>query len=251
MRNAMKTGGLVLGAMMAAMMLFTAGCTNRDDWSRRVSDAAAGLAGQGKLGEADIVAGLKEALQVGTQRAVRLLGRNGGYLNDLQVRIPVPESLRGVENTLRDLGQGKAVDNFITSLNRAAERAAPEAVGIFAEVIRGMTLDDARNILNGPDDAATRFFRQRSEASLTGKLRPVIEQATAQVGVTSSYKDMLRRAGPLASLVSKDAQDIDGYVTARALDGLFLKLAAEEKLIRENPAARTTELLRKVFGGKG
>ncbi|PKM45389.1 MAG: DUF4197 domain-containing protein [Gammaproteobacteria bacterium HGW-Gammaproteobacteria-1] len=249
MRNALKGGGLAL--VVVVMLLATTGCTNRDDWSRRVSDAAAGLAGQGQLGEADIVAGLKEALQVGTQRAVRLLGRNGGYLNDVQVRIPVPKSLQGMEKTLRDLGQGKAVDDFIASLNRAAERAAPEAVDIFVQVIRSMTLEDARNILNGPDDAATRFFRQRSETALTGKLRPVIAQATARVGVTSSYKDMLRRAGPLASLAGKDAQDLDGYVTARALDGLFLKLAAEEKLIRENPAARTTELLRKVFGGKG
>ncbi len=246
MRNAMK-----LWLVTTLLMLLIAGCTNRDDWSRRISDAAASAAGQGKLGEAEIIAGLKEALQVGTQRAVQLLSKDGGYLNDLQVRIPVPESLRGVERTLRDLGQGKAVDGFITTLNRAAERAVPEAVDIFVDVISSMTLEDARNILNGPDDAATRFFRQRSEVRLSDRLRPVIERATAQVGVTSSYKDMLRRAGPLASLVDKEAQDIDGYVTARALDGLFHKLAAEEKLIRDNPAARTTELLRKVFGSKG
>ncbi|MEW6648486.1 MAG: DUF4197 domain-containing protein [Pseudomonadota bacterium] len=238
-------------AVMLCVVLVAAGCTNRDDWSRRISDAAAGVAGQGKLGEAEIVAGLKEALQVGTQRAVKLLGKKGGYLDDLQVRIPLPESLRKVERTLRDFGQDKVVDDFIGTLNRAAERAAPEAVDIFVDIISSMTLEDARNILHGPDDAATQFFRQRSEMRLSRKFRPVIEQATAKVGVTSAYKDMLRRAGPLASLIDKEAQDLDGYITSRALDGLFLKLAAEEKLIRENPAARTTELLRKVFGSKG
>lgn len=238
---------LRFGAMVAAVLLLVAGCTNRDDWSRRITDAAASAGSKGGLGEAEIVAGLREALQVGTQRAVRLLGKDGGYLDDVQVRIPVPEPLRGVERTLRDLGQGKVVDKFISTLNRAAERAAPEAVDIFVDVIGVMTLEDARNILKGPDDAATQYFRRHAETRLSDRLRPVIEQATAQVGVTASYKDMLRRAGPLASLVDKEAQDIDGYVTARALDGLFLKLAAEEKLIRENPAARTSELLRKVF----
>lgn len=238
---------LRFGAMAAAVLLLVAGCTNRDDWSRRITDAAS-AGSKGRLGEAEIVAGLREALQVGTQRAVQLLGKEGGYLDDRQVRIPVPEPLRGVERTLRDLGQGKVVDKFISTLNRAAERAAPEAVDIFVDVIGAMTLEDARNILKGPDDAATQYFRRHAEIRLSDRLRPVIEHATAQVGVTASYKDMLRRAGPLASLVDKEAQDIDGYVTARALDGLFLKLAAEEKLIRENPAARTSELLRKVFG---
>lgn len=244
MRNVMRF------AVLLSAVLAVAGCTNRDDWSRRISDAATGVAGQGRLGEAEIVAGLKEALQVGTRRAVKLLGTKGGYLDDLQVRIPVPEALHKVERTLRDFGQDQVVDDFIGTLNRAAERAAPEAVDIFVDVISSMTLEDARNILNGPDDAATQFFRKRSEVRLGKKFRPVIEQATARVGVTSAYKDMLRRAGPLASLIDKDAQDLDGYITARALDGLFLKLAAEEKLIRENPAARTTELLRKVFGSK-
>lgn len=236
---------------LLCVVLLAAGCTNRDDWSRRITDAATAVAGQGKLGEAEIVAGLKEALQVGTQRAVKLLSRQGGYLDDLQVRIPLPESLHKVERTLRDFGQDQVVDDFITTLNRAAERAAPEAVDIFVEVIGSLTLEDARNILHGPDDAATQFFRQRSEMRLNQKFRPVIEQATAKVGVTSAYKDMLRRAGPLASLIDKEAQDLDGYITSRALDGLFRKLAAEEKLIRDNPAARTTELLRKVFGSGG
>lgn len=238
---------LKLALAVSLLIVVISGCTNRDDWTRRVGEVAATL-NNGGLTESEIVAGLKEALQIGTQRSVQLLSKEGGYLNDLQVKIPLPESLRGVERTLRNLGQGKAVDDFITSMNRAAERAAPEAVDIFAGVIRNMTLQDARNILDGPDDAATRYFRQHSETRLTASLRPVVERATAEVGVTSAYKDMLRRVGPLASLVDKDMQDIDGYVTARALDGLFLKLAAEEKLIRDDPVARTTDLLRKVFG---
>jgi len=223
------------------------GCQNRDDLMRRVNAAAGQLSGSGQLTEQEIVAGLKEALQVGTQRSVDVLGRKDGFLGDMAVRILMPESLRGTERTLRDLGQGKVVDQFITSMNRAAERAAPEAVDIFVEVIKGMSLADARAILQGPDDAATRYFRQHSEARLTGKLRPVVEQATTSVGVTSAYKDFMGRAGPLTVFIDKQALDLDGYITARALDGLFLKLAAEEKRIRENPVARTTELLRKVF----
>lgn len=234
--------------MLTLAVTLLAGCQNRDDLLRRVNEAAGQMAGNGQLSEKEIVAGLKEALKVGTQRSVDVLGRKDGYLGDMSVRILMPDSLRGAERTLRDLGQGKVVDKFINSMNRAAEQAAPEAVDIFVDVIKAMSLADARNILQGPDDAATRYFRQHSEARLSAKLRPVVEQATANVGVTSAYKDFMGRAGPLTAFIDKQALDLDGYVTARALDGLFLKLAAEEKLIRENPVARTTELLRKVFG---
>lgn len=231
--------------------LLVSGCNNQDDLLRRVGAAANQMAANGQLSEQEIVAGLKEALQVGTERSVDLLGRKDGYMGDLSVRILMPESLRGLERTMRDLGQGKVVDEFITSMNRAAEKAAPEAVDIFVDVIKGMSLADARNILKGPDDAATRYFRQHSETRLKQSLHPVIAQATANVGVTASYKNLMGRAGPLTALIDKQAVDLDGYITARALDGLFLKLAAEEKRIRENPVARTTELLRKVFANKG
>jgi hypothetical protein len=133
-------------------------------------------------------------------------------------------------------------------MNRAAERAVPEALDIFKHSIRQMTFTDARNIVRGPDDAATRFFRRTSEERLREKFLPIVERFTEQVGVTAQYKAMMRQAGPVAQLAGRDATDIDGYITQKALDGLFLLMADEERRIRRDPVARTTDILRKVFG---
>lgn len=200
------------------------------------------------LSNDEMVSGLKEALQKGTQFAVDKLGQDGGFLNNAKVRIPMPESLSWVEKTLRTLHQDKLADEFVESMNHAAEQAVPEAAAIFGDAIGAMTLDDARNILSGPDDAATQYFRTHTEAALTEKMRPIVRQATEKAGVTASYKSMMSRAGALTSLLSSDTTDLDGYVTGKTLDGLFLMVAEEEKRIRENPLARSTDLLKKVFG---
>ena len=196
----------------------------------------------------EIVVALKEALNKGTRYAVDSLGRDGGFLDNAGVRIPMPKGLERVEKTLRMLHQDRLADDFITSMNRAAERAAPEAAAIFADAIRSMTLEDARAILSGPDDAATQYFREATGPALSAKMRPIVEEATSGVGVTASYKSMVTKAGGLGGLLSQESTDIDGYVTGKTLDGLFLMVAAEEKRIRENPLARSTDLLRKVFG---
>ena len=133
-------------------------------------------------------------------------------------------------------------------MNHAAEQAVPQAAAIFCEAIENMSVEDAQGILTGPDDAATQYFRTHTEAALTAKMRPIVEDATARSGVTSAYKNMTARAGGMTSLLSGDAADLDGYVTDQTLDGLFLMIAAEEKKIRENPLARSTDLLKKVFG---
>lgn len=200
------------------------------------------------LTQAEMVSGLKEALSKGVKNAIGQLGKDGGFLNDAGVRIPMPDSLARVEKLLRTLHQDKYADQFVASMNHAAEKAVPEAAGIFAEAIKGMTLEDAEAILNGPDDAATQYFRNKSAAKLAERFRPIVAAATDQVGVTASYKKMMGRAGAMAQYLG-GADDLDGYVTGKALDGLFSKLALEEKAIRTNPAARTTELLKKVFGG--
>lgn len=192
--------------------------------------------------------GLKQALENGTQQAVTLLGRENGYFGDARVRIPLPENLARIERNLRKLGQGKAADEFILSLNRAAEAAAPEAKAIFLQVIRKMSVQDAIGIVRGPDDAATRFFREHSEGALKDAFHPIVASATDKVGVTHSYKKFLKQAGPVAKFVDPHSLDLDDYVTRKALDGLFLMVADEEKRIRKDPVARTTELLRKVFG---
>ena len=228
----------------------TAGLSDYLDSLKGVMDArpAAAPAAADSLSNEEMVAGLKAALQEGTRFAVDSLGRNGGYLDNADVRIPMPHSLVWVEKSLRTLGQEKLADDFVASMNHAAEQAVPEAAAIFSEAIQAMTLDDARAILTGPDDAATQYFRAHTETALTRRMRPIISRATDNTGVTSAYKRMLSGAGGLGSLLPGDATDIDGYVTQQALDGLFSVVAEEEQRIRENPLARSSELLKKVFG---
>ena len=211
-----------------------------------------GVGGTGvELTQDQIVAGLKQALDKGTEHAANTLGREGGFLQNVQVRIPLPEKLRAVERTLRTLGQDQLVNEFETAMNRAAEKAVPEAVEVLANSIRQMTIADAAQILRGHNTAATDYFRRTSETNLQERFLPIVQQATAAVGVTAAYKRMMDRVsfgGLGEAILGREAVDLDSYITDRALDALFLKIAEQEKLIRENPAARTTELLRKVFG---
>jgi hypothetical protein len=204
--------------------------------------------GGGAPSEFEIAQGLKEALAVGTERAVGRLGVRDGFWLNRNVNIPLPESLRKVEKTLRSFGQGKVVDEFHLSLNRAAEAAVPEAVSIFGDAIRGMTLTDARQILNGPNNAATEYFRGRTSTALAARFNPIVAKATASVGATRKYKDLSGKVGKVVP--GYQMQDLDAYVTDRALAGLFVTLANEELKIRQDPAARTTELLKKVFGSR-
>ncbi len=202
------------------------------------------------LDPATAAAGLKQALENGTQHAVASLGRQDGYFGNPRVKIPMPGQLARVDQLLRKLGQGKTADEFVLSLNRAAEAAAPEANAIFLNVIRGMTVTDAVGIVRGPDDSATRYFRDHSETALTEKFHPVVAAATDRVGVTQHYKKFMRQGGTVSRFVDVRSLDIDNYVTGKALDGLFLMVADEEKRIRRDPLARSTELLRKVFGSQ-
>ncbi|MEZ5540960.1 MAG: DUF4197 domain-containing protein [Pseudomonadota bacterium] len=211
---------------------------------------SSGTSGVSALSEAETASGLKEALSQGTRFAVEQLGKDGGFLNDARVRIPMPKSLAWVEKSLRTLRQDKLADEFVASMNHAAERAVPEAAAVFGDAIQQMTLDDARGILTGPNDAATQYFRRTTAETLTARMRPIVAEATARAGVTSSYKNMVSKAGGLSSLLSSDATDLDGYVTERTLDGLFLMVAEEEKRIRQNPLARSSDLLKKVFGSQ-
>lgn len=232
-----------------ALLLGLAGCAGMD-WEAvdEALEVAGGSVGEAPLTEGDIAAGLREALVVGTQRAVQRLGRMDGFWQNAGLRIPLPDSLKKAEKVMRQLGQDKAVDEFHLSLNRAAEQAVPEAASIFADAIRGMTLADARGLLEGRDDAATQYFRGRTSAALAARFRPIVTRATNSVGATRKFKDFAGKAGRFVPGLDPATTDLDGYVTERALAGLFTTLAQEEKSIRENPAARTSELLRRVFG---
>jgi hypothetical protein len=204
---------------------------------------------QGALSSSDISSGLKEALFQGVRNAVDELGRQNGFLDNSQVRIPLPGGLQRMEKTLRAFGQGERVDEFVESMNHAAERAVPVATDVFLDSIRQMSFTDARDILfGGRDDAATEFFRRTSQDRLRHEFRPIVEDFTAQVGVTQKYKEMMGRYGFLGRAIGQDATDLDGYVTEKALDGLFLLVADEERRIRRDPIGRTTSILRKVFG---
>ncbi len=221
------------------------------DWVGEVKKSVKnepGKSGASSLSEETVVAGLKQALNQGVEKSVKLLGKKGGFLNDASVKIPMPKTLRKVEKGLRKMGQDKVADKFIGTMNRAAEQAVPKTTDILIRAVKDMTLKDAVNILKGEDDAATQYFRRTSSARLRDAIEPIVKKATNAVGVTDAYKKMMRKAGVLAKYVDKDSLDIDRYITDKAIDGLFVKIAVEEKRIREEPVARTTDLLRSVFG---
>jgi Protein of unknown function (DUF4197) len=202
------------------------------------------------LTDNEITGGLKEALFSGVKFAVNTLGKENGFLDDMRVKIPLPNSLQKLEKGLRLAGQGKTVDDFVASMNHAAEKAVPVAIDVFMDSIKQMTFTDVKNILfSGQDDAATQFFRRTSEETLRGKFRPIVEKFTAETGVTQKYKGMVGKLGAFSGILGKDATDLDGYVTQKALDGTFYMVAEEEKKIRKDPIGRTTDLLKKVFGG--
>lgn len=199
------------------------------------------------LSNEKIASGLKEALRVGTENTVKETGREDGFLGNGIIRLPLPENIRKLEKTLRAVGQGKRVDEFVVSLNRAAERAAPAAKEIFWEAILQMTFSDVQKIFKGGDTAATDFFREKTGPRLSEAFLPVVQEATEEVGVTREYKK-LTDAARSVPFVRVEMTDIDEYVVGKALDGLFYVLGEEEKKIRKNPAARVTNLLKEVFG---
>lgn len=212
------------------------------------------------LPSSDIAAGLKEALAKGTTNAINSLGRTNGFWDNAKVRIPLPGKLENVAQLARKLGMGSKVDAFELSMNRAAEKAVPQVADIFGDAIRKMTLSDARGILSGGDHAATDYFRRVAGPELTKRIEPIVAKATDSVGVTQKYKAFASRAegGSLGGMLGKlggnkgssgSPLDLDDYVTGKTVDGLFTTIGEQEKSIRDNPAARTTDLLKKVFGG--
>jgi hypothetical protein len=201
------------------------------------------------LTDARVGAGLKEALQVGTANAVSLTGRPDGYFRNPAIKILMPEKLQALDKGLRLVGYGPQLDEFVVGMNRAAEQAAPAAKQIFWDAITSMTFEDARMILNGGDRAATEFFKAKTSDQLTTAFRPVVDRSMTDVGVVRQYKALLERFEALP-FSRADAFDLDGYVVGKALDGLFHVVGEQERQIRTNPAARTTELLKEVFTGR-
>ncbi len=194
-----------------------------------------------------IIAGLKEALDVGARYAIDNAGKTDGYLSNELIRIAMPPELQQAGDLMRNFGLDQLADDFETSMNRAAEKAAPQATEIIVNAIKNMTIEDATNILNGPDNAATDYFKTKTSEQLTGLFKPTIKDSLNQVGSTQYYNQLTEQVADIPFVGQTINLDLPDYVTSQALDGLFSMIAIEEKKIRENPAARTTDLLKQVF----
>jgi len=211
------------------------------------AEAVLGGAANGGLSTADIVRGLKAALETGSNTVVSQLGASGGFNNDAAIRIPLPRSLQKARDIAGKVGLNGQFDDLETRLNRAAELATPKAKALFVGAIRDMSVDDARGILNGPDNAATTYFNNKTGSQLQAAMRPLIDDALSQVGAVNSFNTLLSRYRKIPGAPPVDA-DLTGHVAGKGSDGIFYYLAQEEKAIRENPAKRTSEILQRVFG---
>jgi hypothetical protein len=206
-------------------------------------------AGTVPLSNGEVVSGLKEALRLGTERSVTLSSALDGFNKNAAIRIPFPQEAIKVKNTLMDIGLKKPVEDFELTLNRAAEEAAKEAVPVFVDAITSMSIADGFAILKGGENAATNYLKEKTTTALLAKFRPKVEAATQKVALTNYWKPMADAYNMATILTGGKAiePDLNGYVTQKAADGLFLLLANEEKKIRQDPLARTTDLLRRVF----
>ena len=240
----MTTRSRVVSTTLVALLLgATSSFAQLPDFLKGLPQLPSSGAG---LGDARIAEGLKEALRVGTENAVGLTGRVDGYFANQAIKILMPQRLKSLEQGLRLIGQGERVDELVLGMNRAAERAAPAARGIFVDAIGEMGIDDARKILSGPDTAATDYFKGKTTPKLTAAFQPVVERSMNEVGVARQYKDLLAQAQAIPFFRTED-YDLNRYVVGKSLDGLFHVVGEEERKIRTNPTARTTELLREVF----
>lgn len=230
------------------VVLLVGTCLLTSPASAQVEQLLKGITGSG-VADGKASAGLKEALQVATEKAVGLTGRPNGFFGDAAIKILMPEKLQTMQQGLRAVGYGPQIDEFVLSMNRAAEHAAPAAKQIFTDAISEMSFDDARKILTGGNTAATDYFKAKTTDKLTAAFKPVVSKSMSEVGVTQQYQALV---GKFETIPFAKAQslDLNNYVTGKALDGLFHVVGEQETLIRTNPAARTTALLQEVFAKK-
>jgi hypothetical protein len=208
------------------------------------SPARAGIA---DITNADAASGLKQALTDGSAAAVKLLGTENGYFANPKVKIPLPPSLQKIESGLRMMGMKKQADELVLSMNRAAEAAAPEAKQLLVDAVKKMSVQDAKTILTGGDTAATDYFRRTTQAQLTQRFLPIVKKATDRVGLAQQYNSLAGQ-GVALGLVKQDDASIETYVTRKALDGLYLMIAEQEKSFRQNPVGASSAIVKKVFG---
>ena len=229
----MRSKGVILGVLAGIVICGTA--------------AAQSVTSLAKISNQDAVQALKDALVQGSGRAVSQLSAPDGFLGNPKVRIPLPDTIKRVESGLRMIGMGRQADELVTSMNRAAEMAVKEATPLLVSSVKSMSVSDAKGILTGPDDAATQYFRRTTSGVLTQRFVPIVKQATGRVQLAQQYNGLAGQAAQYG-LISKEDANIDLYVTRKALDGLFLVIAEQERAIRRDPMGAATSVAKKVFG---
>jgi uncharacterized protein DUF4197 len=243
MKKLILSSALIIGLLCTLTLALAQ--TTLDDLRKRAEEAL----GRRQPSNDRVVAGLKEALTVGTRNAVASTGRVDGFLKNAAIKILLPDKLRTVGKGLRTVGMGGQVDALEVGMNRAAEQAAPAARQIFINAVKQMTISDARQILSGSDTAATEYFKAKSTDQLTAAFAPIVHQSMENVGVVRQYNRLMQN--PLAGQLAQNQDfDLDKYVVGKTMDGLFYMIGEEEKKIRHDPAAQTTALLREIFGKK-
>lgn len=230
------------------LVFILSGCTSAQI-NQAIKDVNKTIGGDKPLTTAEVAEGLKEALVKGISTGSDLVSVTDGYFKNPEIKIPFPPDVKKVEDALRKIGLGNQVDKFVMTLNRGAEDAAKEAKPIFIAAIKSMTIQDAWSILRGEDNAATEYLKRTTSGLLKEKFKPVIQKSLSKVNATKYYSDIVTRYNQIP-LVDKVNPELDDYATDKAIEGLFLMIAKEEKNIRQDPIARTTELLKKVFGYK-
>jgi Protein of unknown function (DUF4197) len=244
MKRSLDLPGFLMIFLMV-VMVSPANAGLMDDLMKK----GAGMGQQSGPGNDQIVAGLKEALSIGTGNAVAATSKTDGYFGNQAIKILMPEKIRKVGDVLGKVGYQKEVDDFVLSMNRAAEKAAPQAKAIFVDAVHQMTVEDARKILDGGDTAATEYFKAKTSGKLYAAFQPIVSSSMNEVGTTRSYKEMMDKYKTVP-FAGSESLDLDRYVTNKSLDGLFYLVGQEEIKIRKDPAARVTDLLKTVFGGK-
>ena len=251
--SALHTCLATIAAVIAvAMILLPKPALAQTDWLKKGQE----LLGTATTGPAatttdtsQVAAGLKEALRVGSETVVARLGQADGFNADPAIHIPLPKSFTTVQSALKPLGMSYLLDDLETKLNRAAEQATPKAKELFLSSIEQMTLDDVMGIYNGPPDAATRYFQEKMSKPLGVAMKPIVDQTLTQAGAVQAYDNVMGQYRTVPFVPDVKA-DLSGYVVEQGMNGIFHYLAQEEAAIRQNPAKRTTELLRTVFGSK-
>jgi hypothetical protein len=246
----------LLTISVLSLSLATFGCTNNQQTNTDLMNIGQSLLGSGlfqntaasALSTSEIGAGLREALTVGTGIVVAQLGKTGGFSADSKIKIPLPAELQKVDDTLNLIGMGALSNDLKTRMNAAAEMATPKAKELFIGAIQKMTIADAKAILTGPNDAATTYLRQAMGSELAQSISPLVQNAMQQAGAVQAYDAMMGQYAALPFMPNIKA-NLNDYVVNKTMDGIFYYVAKEEAAIRTNPAKRTTELLKKVFGG--